>query len=272
MKTGVLFPSHAADVTYTAISGGWAAAYPISNAAKLVEPSRIARAAAAGAAQVIGGVFSAARVVRAIALIGHQVPAGAGTLRLYLFSSLGNDPSANAGTMIFDSGDMAVWPGGSGPVDGYRATRPYVLPADMTARSFRLVLSGVAGVTHELAGIEIGGFWQWPGISNGRELGVRAESGRTDYAGGASHVQGRGAPVVARGNIDLLAMKTTQTTGLDFQTAFDRQRPFVWAEDFDDPATWARKCLLVRNEEVPPMVGAMYRHDRFPVRLVEHLR
>lgn len=272
MKTGVIFPSYADEVVWTAVAGAWSADYPLQNVSSLKEPSRVARASSAGSSRTISGVLPQNRQIRALALIGHLIPAGAVQWRAHFFSGTGSDPTANAADLLHDTGVQAFWPSASGPTDGYRSTRPYILPAVISARSFRIVINGAAGVTHQLSGIEIGGFWEWPGISPGRELGVRAEADRTDLVGGASYVQGKGTPIIARGSIDLLKMSVAQTTGLDFQAHTDKRRPFIWAEDFDDPATWARKCLLVRNEELPPSVGALYRHDRFQLRLVEHLR
>jgi hypothetical protein len=56
-----------------------------------------------------------------------------------------------------------------------------------------------------------------------------------------------------------------------FELSIDQQ-PFVFLYDADDAATWTRKAMLARNVDVPPLVGAMYRHDRFLFRFREHLR
>ena len=269
MIPGVIFPSYADDVVYTAVTGAWGAGFPLQNVADLIRPSMIARASAAGA-RVIAGVMPSARVIGALALVGHNAPSGT-TMRVRLFSGTGYDPTANAGTMIYDSGSVQVWPAG-GPVVGYRSIRPVLLDQDLTCRSFRIDL-GAHATAWEIGAVEVGGFWEWPGISYGRELGVDTPSDRVRYAGGAlgTGSDARG-PRTINGSIAYLKDDISTSIGLDYQAWLDRQRPFVWAEDFESPATWPRKCLFARNQEVPSLVGALYRHDRFQFRLIEHLR
>jgi hypothetical protein len=43
-------------------------------------------------------------------------------------------------------------------------------------------------------------------------------------------------------------------------------------EDYNDQGSWPRTCFLARNTELPPLVGALYRHDKFQFRFKEHLR
>lgn len=269
MTTGPIFPSYATDVTWTAASGAWSASYPLANVKDLIRISRLARASATGA-RSIGGVFSAARTIQALALVGHNVPAGAVTARAYLFSSTGNDPTANAATIVYDSGAVPVWPSG-GPVEGLRAIRPFLLPTEVVARSIHITVGDI-GVPLEIEAVEIGGFWDWGGISPNADMGIEGGEGPTALAGGGAYGGDVSTARIVDGQVDLMHMDMTGTTGLDFQRTLDKMRPFVWGRDLEDPASWARRCMLVRNQSLPEMVGAMYRHDRFPVKLIEHLR
>ena len=271
MKTGIIFPSYSAETVFSALSGAWTAAYPLANVGDVIRPSNLARAAATGF-RAIGGVLPQTRSIQAFALIGHNYLAGAATARLRFFSGVGNDPVADAATIVYDSLAQLIWPGGAVGLEGYRSIRPFILPAAVNARSFYISIDSL-GVPLELQAIELGAFWSWPNVGYGRELGVQPADRRIGLAGGASWAPAApSGPRIVRGQINMMAVTESSTTGMDAQKGLDIQKPFVWAEDYDDASTWARKCLLVRNEEVPPAVGALYRRDRFPIRLIEHLR
>ena len=261
MKTGVIFPSYAHEALY--YGGTWKADYPFANAGDMVRPSKVARADTTDV-MPLGVLFPASRLIQAIAFVGHNVPAGASTFVVQVYSG----PS-HTGTLLY-SATLDWWPAG-GPVEGYRSIRPIILPAPVLARSLYFEI-GALDAPIEIQAIEIGGFWEWPGVSYGRSLGVQGDSGSIDLAGGARSSQGDNPAIVVDGQVDLMHMGITGTTGLDFQRTLDTKQPFVWAEDFDAPASWPRRCLLARNVALPPMVGALYRHDRFPFQLKEHLR
>lgn len=264
MKTGVIFPSWGNEVVYGPGSA-WMANYPLQNVSDLIRTSKVARRQDAGLT-TISGEFAATRTVQALALIGHNlVPSAVVTLSFYA------GPVANPGAYVAGTADLSPT-GGQPHQTEYRRVMPIVLPAPVAARSFYMTFSNLSDPM-ELEAIEVGELWQWPGISYGRELGVAPDAEEISLAGGASFYPDQvKAPRTVSGQVDLMAMAKTSTTGLDFQKGMDIQRPFVWAEDFDDPASWARKCLLVRNVDLPPMVGALYRHDRFPIRMIEHMR
>lgn len=266
MKTGVIFPSYAHEVTTVSHIGAWSAAYPLLNVTDLVRPSKPARASAAGDRSIYG-TFPSNRPVQAIAIIGHNVPA-ANVIGMEILLWSGPD---GTGTLLATSGGIDWWTAGSPGVAGYRWIRPYIFSAPFNVRSFQIYISNT-GTPLEIQAIDVGGFWEWPGISYGRDLGVSSDEDEIQLVGGASYRPDRATPRQINGQIDLIAMAKTSTTGLDFQKGVDLQRPFVWAEDFDDPTTWARKCLLARNVALPGMVGARYRHDRFPIQMIEHMR
>lgn len=270
MTAGLMFPSYGAEAAWSPVAGAWSANYPLSNVGSKVEIEQVARAVASGAI-AIGGVLPAARVIGGVALIGHNVPAGSATVRVRVFSGPGHDPVANSATMVFDSGDERVWPAGTGPVLNYRSIRPIILPLSVTGRSVLIDISAF-GQPLQLGAIEVSGFWEWPGVSLGREQGFDGEAAALSLVGGGVHVDSDARPRIVSAQVDLLDMKVTETTGLDFQAITDTVEPFVWCEDFDDPTIWARKCLLARNQSLPRIVGRLYRHDAFPLRLVEHTR
>jgi hypothetical protein len=153
----------------------------------------------------------------------------------------------------------------------YRNIRPLVLPLPVNGRSILIDISSF-GQPLQLGAIEVSGFWEWPGVSPGRDQGFDGEASALSLVGGGSHVDSDSRARVISAQIDLLDMKITETTGLDFQKITDTVEPFVWCEDFDDPLIWARKCLLARNQSLPRIVGRLYRHDAFPLRLIEHMR
>lgn len=269
MTTGAIFPSYGDGVVWSAVSGGWTESYPLQNVADRIRASNVGRASAAGA-RVITGVLSEKRVIAAVAIIGHNLPVVAGAIQVWAFSGTGTDPVANAGEIVFNSGPVSVWPSGSGPISPYRSIRPFLF-SGVQARSFRIAFPAGPEAL-EIEAIEVGGFWEWPGVSFGREQGFAA--GGSDVAlvgGGAQPGDGNPARSISA-QLDFMAMATTSTTGLDFQKRLDVQTPFVWSDEYENPAQWPRKVLLVRNESLPAIVGRLYRHDAFPVRLVEHLR
>lgn len=259
MRTGVVFPSYASETVWAETITGWTANFPLQNVSDLVRPSKIARAAAAGDHN-ISGTFPANRLVQAVCMIGHNVTAGS-TFALALWSG----PGAT-GTALATSPTL-TW----NAAGGYRAIYPFVFSQAYNARSVQIYINDTSAAL-EIAAIEVGGFWEWPGIGYGRELGVSSDEDEIQLVGGASYRPDRATPRQINGQVDLMAMARTSTTGLDFQKGVDLQRPFVWAEDFDDPTTWARKCLLARNLALPGMTGALYRHDRFPIQMIEHMR
>lgn len=261
MKTGVIFPSYASDMTY--FGGGWSAEFPQQNLSDLVQPSKVARSLSVDHLTAAAN-FSTTRTVRAIAVIGHNLPA---TATAYFSFYSGPDFT---GSYVGGTAAMPIT-GGQPIVPGYRKIFPYILPAPVACRSIYFVFAGATEAL-EIEAIEVGDFWEWPGISPGRSLGVSADADEIQLVGGAAYRPDKATPREIAGQIDLIAMAKTSTTGLDFQKGVDLQRPFVWAEDFDDATTWARKCLLARNVDLPGMTGALYRHDRFPIRMVEHMR
>lgn len=270
MTAGAIFPGYGASAVWTAVTGPWSGVYPLANITDKIRASKVARASSAGARR-ISAVLPAPQRFRALALVGHNIPAGAHLVRVVAFSGPGNDPVSNASTIVYDSGSVRAWPVGSEPVEGYRSIRPFLAPSHVTAQSFCIDLPSTGAVT-SIGAIEIGGFWEWPGVSYGRENGVAGGDDDIQLIGGGAEPAGDNAARTVSAQVDLMALGITSTTGLDFQKAFDTNVPFVWSEDFADPVKWARKVMLVRNQALQSIVGRLYRHDAYPVRLIEHLR
>lgn len=257
---GVIFPAYGHEATY--FGGGWSVGFPLQNLADLVRPSKVARAVDIGTASIALN-FPSSRTIQAVAVIGHNLPAG-GTFSVSVYSGADFTGGYVAGT-----GMMPV-SGGAFP-SGYRRIALYRFPTPVVGRSVYFTFGGL-DATLQIEAVEVGGFWEWP-MGFGREIGVATADREIELAGGSSYQLGsnRRARTVS-GQVDLMKMEETASKGLDFQKGLDIQRPFVWAEDWTDPASWARKCLLVRNLELSPMVGALYRRDRFPIKLIEHMR
>lgn len=263
MKTGIIFPSAMDGAAVQTDVGGWTVGLDLANVLDIVRPSKIARAGDAGIRNFIINLPSK-KAVDAVAIIGHNASTVA-TARVS-----GHFDVGAAGDLMYDSGAVPFWPAGR-TTTLYRSIRLFVFPSTKSIRSIYIRLSANTA-PWEIQAIEAGQIWEWP-IGFDRELGVQPAEGLLSLAGGAAFASDAPAgPRVVRGQVDLMKLEESATTGLDFQRGLDIQRPFVFAEDFDDPSTWDRKCLLARNEEVPPMVGALYRRDRFPIRLIEHMR
>lgn len=265
---GIIFPSYVDPArlplaTATAVVGGWAAEYPLANVVDLVRPSKIARASAAGD-RSFNLNFATAVSIGALALIGHNAPDGA---TFYIVMTAGPDAT---GTTLYE-GTHEFWPGLSAPNPAYRSIRPLILPATVAGVRTIRILIYAHGAPLEIGAVDVGGFWEWP-LGYGREIGFKTDDREIDLAGGASYRPEKRKLRTVSGQVDLMAMAETSTTGLDFQKGLDLHRPFVWAEDWSDPTSWTRKCILARNDDLPLMAGALYRRDAFPVRLIEHVR
>lgn len=270
MRPGVIFPSWGGEAVWSAVSGGWAADYPLQNVADLVRPSKLARASGTGL-RTVAAVLPQARPVQAVALVAHNYVPGADTVRLYAFSGTGHDPTADAATMVYDSGAVLWWPDGAEPVDGYASLRLFRLPAAVSARSIRLVLNNTGATPLEIGAIEIGGWWDLP-IAPGRTLGFESAEPSVDLAGGAKVAGSARSPRAVSGQVDFMALAEATTTAIDFQKLQDLNAPFVFVQDADDPASWPRTAFLARNQKLDPLVGALYRHDRFRFSFIEHWR
>ncbi len=257
MISGVSGESYARAATFAGITGTWDSDYPVENMADLVRITKVARVTPAAGAAAFSVVLPASTSISFSALVNHTAPEAA-TMRVRAYS----DAGMTAG--IYDSAAVSMGP----VVSGYPSVRPLVYDA-VTARAVRVDLADLDGDT-EIGGFEISKFWRWSGISPGADVSLLAGSGDVDLAGGGSMGDEAWQPRTYDGQIDFLALALAQTTGFDFQKITARGRPFVFVEDYSDPDSWPRGCFLARNGDLPALVGAVYRHDRFQFRFREH--
>ena len=265
--TGVSWDSVSPTTTFTGVVGTWSTDYPASNLADLRQITKVARVTHGGNS-AFTFLLASQVPIQFIGLVRHNMNA-LYTMRIRLYTDTNPDPS-NTGALVHDSGAVSMWPGGGAPVTGYPATRPYVLPDPLTIRSGRVDFAGPSAIL-EFGGLEIAKWWAWPGLQPGKEFGFKTRSSPIDLLGaGAEPVEG-GAPRILNGQ-QLFPMAVAATTGLDFQEAQRRGKPFVYVQEYLVPASWARTVMLATNAELPPSIGAIYRHDTFQFRFVEHNR
>lgn len=263
MRSGVCYPSHARSAVWSVTGGTADADFPVTNLSNLDEIRRVFTASAAGARNILFTLPSV-QSVDFLAFIHHNATWDS-TFRIRL--SAGLDGSV---APLYDSGVTPFWPGGNQNVD-YPAVRPVRLPAPVSIRSGHIQLSATA-VAWEMGGVDIGRFWDWENVAVPRSLGVDSRSVQFDASRGSAHVMRQWSPRIVSGSREVVAQTELDQTLLDFQATNGFHRPFTWAEDVDDPATWARQCMLVRNESLPPGVATGYEVGRQAFAFVEHLR
>lgn len=259
MINGVSVDSVSELATFAAVAGSWSAKFPVTNLGVLERTTQLGRFT--GASGGFTAVWPTSSLVQIVALCAHNIAAG--SLRVRLFSDAGMT------TTVADSGTVAVWPAG-GLVENYLPTRPVIFTSPVTARAARVDLTGLSGTT-EIGAVEIAQFWDWQGISPGAEKGLQSGAGDLELAGGAvDRLEEFGARIY-NGQLNLLAMAIAGTRGLDLQKLKTQAKPFVFVDNYESPATWARSCYLVRHQELLASVGALYRHDAYQFRLKEHV-
>lgn len=262
MTAGVSLNSRSATATFAATSGTWDANYPVANLGDLLRISKVGRVVPVGNAFSFTFVLPAAVAMQFIGLVRHTIPGGA-SMQIRLYSDAG------LSALVANSGSISVW-GTGAPASGYPSVRPYVFSAPVVARGGRIDVTSVASSV-DIGGVEIGDWWAWA-LGPGKEFGFDPQSTPVRLFGGAEEVIDAWAPRILNGQIDRLALAEAGTTGIDFQKVSGKGRPFVFVQEYDDPATWARTAMLATNRELPPSVGALYRHDTFQFRLGEHWR
>lgn len=270
MTSGAAMWSRGSSAVFSSVSGAWSADYPASHLSNLLDISKVARVVPAAGVAALKFVMPASADVQFVGLVRHNIPTGAATMRIRLFSNNNPDPVASAAYIVADSGVIPVWPAGA-PIAGYPApVRPHVFGAKVTAWSGRIDFTGLPAAV-EIGGIDVGEWWTWD-FSPGREIGFDPRAPKVELAGGGLDVGTVWSPRIIRGQIDLLALKESATKGIDFQAFLGTSRPFTFVENYEDATTWSRKAMLVLNQELPPSTGALYRSDTFQFRLREHWR
>lgn len=264
MTSGVSLDSYTKLATWTAVAGTWDTGYPVTNLGDLVRPSNVARVTPAGGGLIgMSAVLPAAVPIRMIAIVNHTCSAFA-SLLVRIWSDAGTT------TLTYDNGGQTLYPTGL-PDDTYSKVRPLILPSEVQGRHIEIQIGGLTGPT-EFGAVEISRFWDWGGASNGAQVGFDARAPAMGFAGGASQGVDQFMPRIYNGQIDYVALAQAATNGIDFQKIKGTSYPLVVVDNYEDATAWPLGCFLARNSDIPPMVGAMYRHDTFQFRLTEHVR
>jgi hypothetical protein len=264
MRSGVSYPSYAADPTYAMVTGTANASYPVANLADLYNIRTVFKTTTAGAI-AFTFIFPANRTIQLLALLHHNAAAGA-TVRYRLFSDNNPDPVGNAAHMIHDSTAVALQTGSN-----FAQSQPYRLAAATAVRSGRVDLSAMS-VPWSIGGLELAGFWEWADVAVPREFGIRSNDVIAQQPFGVDHAMSQFGPRTFRGTRELVDQSENLTTAIDFQLATKTSKPFVWVWDAADSATYARECALVRNQRLNPPQMLEYPSGRQSFDLVEHLR
>lgn len=270
MTPGVSYLSQSAVAAFAAVTGPWDANYPVTNLGDVQMPSQVGRATPTGGQVTFTFTLPAAALVRFIGLVDHNM-AAAESVRVRLFATGAPDPATNGGAIVYDSTVVSVWPGGSAASSLFRPTRPFVLPAVQSVISGRVDITGLGG-TLQVGGVEIGQFWVWPGEASGRALGFKNRLNDVMLAGGGAAPLDGFVPRFLQGELSAVALASSQTEGFDFQRSTSKSKAFVYVQDYDDPTSWARECVLMRQQEISALVGKVYRHDSMQIRFIEHWR
>lgn len=263
MRTGVSYPGRTAGATCAMITGAAAADYPVQNLASLASLRTVFRASAAGAV-ALSITLPASRLVQFLGMVHHNAPEDA-TLRWRLYSDAGMT------ALLHDTGVMSVYPEGAEVETPFPNVRPHILDAALSTRAVRLDLSANAS-PWQIGGIDLAGWYEWPAVSVDRAYGVANKDVVVDTFGGAQHGMSQYAPRTFRGSRTEIEVSAEQTDILDFQMGTGLHVPFTFVQDYDDPATWARECVVVKNRAVPRLVKNGFDLGDFFYDLQEHLR
>lgn len=263
MRSGVSFPSYAANPTYAMITGAADALYPVANLADLYNIRAPFKASAAGVV-AFSGVFTATKAVQFLALLHHN-GAAADTIRVRLYSDAGMT------SVVYDSTAISLFPTGSAPNSLYPQCFPLRLSAATNARAFRIDLSANA-LPWVIGGLEISGFWQWTDVAVPREIGFQNTDVIVAQPFGVDHAMSQYGPRTISGSRDVTDQSENLSTAMDFQLATKTNKPFVWCWDVDDATTYPREVVLVRNAKLNPTVQNEYPSGKQSFAFLEHLR
>ena len=263
MRAGLGFPSFTTGAVWTPQTA-WNASYPATNLADLVRSTQVARAAASGAASAWCRL-AAPSPIQCVTLFGHNLPAAA-TVRIRFYPDGALDSTR---TPVFDSTTLAAWQAGY-IATPFSAVLPLFLAAPVTAQLIFLEVNAPA-VVAQIGAVDVSGWWDFP-IGQDRETGYADRDDPDVLAGGATDTFETWSPRILNAQVDAMLDTQSALTGLDFQKLNDLQRPFLWCQDITDPTSWPRTAWLARNQQLQPLVGALHRRDKVPLRLIEHRR
>lgn len=264
MKSGVSFPSYAADPAYAMITGTADASYPVANLSDLYNIRTVFKAGATGAI-AFSFIFPANRTIQFLALLHHNGPAAA-TVRYRLFSDNNPDPVGNAAHQIADSGALTLQTSTLFP-----QCFPYKMTAALAVRSGRVDLSANS-VAWVIGALELSGWWEWTDVAVSRQFGLKAQDAVAAVPFGVEHAMSQFNPRTVSGTREIVDQSENLTTALDFQLEKKTSKPFVWCWDVADSATYARECILVRNAQLVSPLQLDYPAGKQSFIFSEHLR
>lgn len=265
MKSGVSYPSYAADATYSMVSGSTAdASFPVQNLADLYNVRTVFKAGASGAS-AFTLVFSATRALQFLGLVHHNGPAAA-TVRYRLFSDTNPDPVGNSAHMVLDTGALTLQTSSL-----FSQTFPAKLAAATSARSLRVDLSSNP-VAWIVGALELAGWWEWTDVAVARELGIASNDAVVQQPFNVDHTMSSFGPRTWAGVRNFADQSESASTFQDFQLATKTAKPFVFCWDISDSTTYARECFLARNNGLTPASMNDYPGSAQSFNFLEHVR
>ncbi len=267
MRSGVSFPSYAGQGTWSAgTATTFDADYPVTNLSDLKRITRKAKVAGATTYAFFNLTFAAFRTINFCAMLNHNIVAPTKWRMRFYAEAVANI----ANTPLLDTGLIDVWPSGSAPISGLPAVTPFVFPASASVRTGILAVEIAAGLP-EIGGFECGGWWEWTDVAVPRELGISGNGTQEDMGGGVVHAMKEWSPRLIKGTRSVVDQSEIETTALDFQREKRLSQPFVFLTDFDDPTTWPREAVLVKNVTIPPSQIFDVDVGRFAFEFREHI-
>lgn len=278
------FPRWTQDAAWS--GGSWAAAYPVGNLG-LLPLSRVARSTNLTTASTeFTATFSAKRLVRALALVRHNITLD-GLIRIRIWSDAG------ATVLTYDSGWIEVWPPvylpgdleweddnwwtgkyAAGELQGTSPTRPFWLDGLKEARVVRVEINDATNPAgYVQCGLfEIAQGWQVSiNPSPGYAEGFRFRTETSDALGGVRYFDRREKPRVAAGEIAEMPRNEAMGRGYELLRQFDIDTPFLWFPFPDEDQHWLRTAFLARNVEPGRITSALLYRARFSFSVEEVL-
>jgi hypothetical protein len=249
----------------------WSADHPVTALSDLINIREIAQATDSGQ-RTLTFVLPAAVSIQFIAMIHHNGVSGT-RWRIRLFSDDDPDIVGNAGAIVDDSGILQVWPSDPGELL-YPSTRPHLFEAPVTARSGHITLYSRASIDNqpwEIGGFEIAQWWPWTDVEVPRERGMSNTDVVSEQPDSVDHVMKQWAPRIWSGSRGVVDQAELETTAIDFMRDRGLTKPFVFVWNINDPATWLREAMLVRNTKAPPAVFQLLDIGRIDFKFTEHL-
>lgn len=249
--------------TITLLTGSADANYGVANLSDLLVPTKVARITPAGGVIAFKVVMAADHAAQMAALVNHTLPTDA-TVRVRFYSDAGASVLVTGG----DLGPTTI----PDPVDGYAQTFPAVMAAAQTVRAVRIDIASAGSDPIDFGGCEVAQWWELGGLTNSADVGFEDGAEDLQLMGGGAWGRQEYHPNLYSGEVAYMDSALSLTMGLSFLKNKALARPFVFVEDYADPASWPRTCYLASNADLPPFVAQLFDRDHVQLRLREHVR